>query len=71
MLVSPENGAESISADNAFFWEKIKGAEEYLFQLSDSSNFSIIHEELITNDTFCVINDMEKIAPILLACSGN
>jgi len=59
-LIYPENGTEGIPSENAFFWENIKGAEEYLFQLSYNSDFSDIIDEVVTNDTSCVINDMEK-----------
>ena len=50
-LVSPDNDAIDLPVDMTFIWNSVKGADTYLFQLSKSSDFSVIIKEAEVADT--------------------
>lgn len=56
-LISPANGASDCAADTKFIWQKIKGAEKYIFEISEKADFSsILYTDSTIVDTFVTLS---------------
>ena len=52
-LITPEDGADKVSTDLEFKWNKLQNTTEYTYQLSDNSTFnSLIHEENVEGTSY-------------------
>ncbi len=50
-IISPENDATNQPTDMTFIWEMLKGADTYLFQLSEKNDFSSLIKQIETDKT--------------------
>jgi len=59
-LIMPADSSCSVSQSTELSWGKVRGAEYYVFQLSDSEDFNTILYDLRTNNNYYRINDLAK-----------
>jgi hypothetical protein len=60
ILEMPADSLCSASLNTQFSWRKVRGAENYVFQLSENENFESILNEQNLNTNYCLINGLEK-----------
>ncbi len=64
VLLKPADGDERFDIRTALTWEKVKGAESYLMELSHNASFSeIISEEMIRDTADAAMTHIEGVFP--------
>jgi photosystem II stability/assembly factor-like uncharacterized protein len=51
ILTSPANNSKDIGNDVMFIWENLKGADEYILELSENVEFTVVPSKITTADT--------------------